>query len=84
MAPPVGLIREGGFLLWRDRVDRLVRLRLGVTLDALPEVAVRAGYEAGDTPAEFVAGAATPLLDEEDAAAWSSTRPSASRDATAR
>ena len=65
MTPPQPLLRDEGFPLWRDRVDRLVRERLCITLDALPDLPLRDGYEAGDSPAEFVAGCVMPMLDEE-------------------
>ena len=41
---------------WLARVDDLVRERLGVFLSDIPGLPLRAGFDAGDTPAEFYAG----------------------------
>jgi hypothetical protein len=44
-----------GFQVWRDRLDRLVRERLGTTLDAVPHLLLNLGYQAGDSPGQFFA-----------------------------
>jgi hypothetical protein len=45
------------YAAWLARVDELVRERLGVVLSDIPGLPLRARFEAGDTPAEFYAGA---------------------------
>jgi hypothetical protein len=66
MTPPQPHLCDEGFPLWRDRVDRLLRDQLSTTLEGLPELPLQAGFEAGDTPAEFIAGCVIPTLDEAD------------------
>jgi hypothetical protein len=38
-------------------VERHTRLNLGISLDDLPELPLRDGFELGETPAEFYVGA---------------------------
>jgi hypothetical protein len=44
------------FAAWLARVDELVRERLGILLSDIPGLPLMAGFDAGDTPAEFYAG----------------------------
>jgi hypothetical protein len=44
------------FTAWVDRVAQHVRSRLGLELEALPELPLREGFEVGHSPAEFYVG----------------------------
>ena len=48
--------RESEYEQWIAEVAELARDRLGKSLDAFPGLPLRAGFECGDTPAEFFAG----------------------------
>lgn len=52
---------DPGYRAWLTRLEEMVRQRLGVGLEALGELPLRDGYEVGDTPAEFYAGAIADL-----------------------
>ena len=41
------------FKAWEEELDRVCRKRLGLGLFDLPDVATRAGFDAGDTAEEF-------------------------------
>ena len=44
------------FAAWVDRVAQHIRSRLGLELDALPELPLREGFETGHSPAAFYVG----------------------------
>jgi hypothetical protein len=56
MAPPQVAPRESAYEAWVARVAQLAREQLGRSLEAFPGLPLRAGFECGDTPAEFFAG----------------------------
>lgn len=49
-------VEDRRFAEWRHKVAVLVEARLGLTLAELPELPLEAGYDAGDSAAEFYAG----------------------------
>lgn len=54
--PAIPIEVDSRYQAWLACVDELVRERLGVLLSEIPGLPLRAGFEAGDTPAEFYAG----------------------------
>ena len=57
-----GGMNRGPFALWLDRLDNLLRDQHGITVDALPAgLPLLERYEAGDSPARFVADHAQAL-----------------------
>jgi hypothetical protein len=59
--------QAAGYTTWRLRVDELVRSETGRDLVELEraagELPLALGWESGDSPEEFVAGALLPLLE---------------------
>ena len=60
--PETGGMIRGPFTLWLDRLDNLLRDQHGMTIDALPAgLPLLERYEAGDSPARFLADHASAL-----------------------
>jgi hypothetical protein len=57
MSPQPLHLYEPAFRAWTARVARLVRERMGVAMSELGPLPLRDGFEVGDSPAEFYAGA---------------------------
>ena len=57
-----GAMNRGPYALWLDRLDNLLRDQHGITVDALPAgLPLIERYEAGDSPARFLADHAAEL-----------------------
>ena len=60
--PQTAAMNRGPYSLWLDRLDNLLRDHHGITVDALPAgLPLLERYEAGDSPARFLADHADAL-----------------------